>query len=104
MAQRKNEFGICDSDFAGFSIVRDKGKSKCREIYLFAVMPQFRRIGVGKKLIDYCIMEILPGGSIEASCLPKARIMKELLQASGFTLESKSNSTSLQAQRFVFRS
>lgn len=92
-----------DSDFAGFIIIRDIGKSECREIYLFAVSPRFRQMGVGRELIDYCRMQMLPGESLEASCLPKAKIMKHLLKASGFTSEKKPNSDTPKAQRWVFR-
>lgn len=93
------------SEFAGFSIVRHVGNDPVRlEIYLCALVPEYRGRGIGKALVAAAVDSVPFDGSIEASCLDDAIGMKALLRKAGFVPIATPHSTTMQIapETFLF--
>jgi ribosomal protein S18 acetylase RimI-like enzyme len=69
--------------FAGFVVLRQQPDEA--EIYLCALLPQFRGQGLGRCMLKLALAKHLaPGQRVSADCLPASQAMKGLLQSLGF--------------------
>ena len=90
-----------NGQFAGFVIMRHTTQPTS-EIYMCALLREFRGKGLGELMIVDAINASVPDGqAVIADCLPASRAMMALLEKIGFVAEPQENQSPVRRFRFV---